>query len=753
MGEVYRARDPRIGREVAIKVLPVSFAADPSRVHRFQQEARAAGVLNHPNLLTIYELGTHDGSPFIVSELLEGGTLRSRLEGGPLSQHRAIGYAIQIANGLAAAHSKGILHRDLKPENIFITADERVKILDFGLAKLTQPDSDENTWARSGAGVVAGTPGYMSPEQVRGRAVDARSDIFSLGTILFEMLSGHPPFRAGSSVETMNAVLTSDPPPPANVSTSLQRIVRHCLEKNTEARVQSARDLSFELESISDFAEKHPVRPVRGVWIVAAIVLTCLVAAGVWKLRPHQATGAGAPPIDSLAVLPFVNATNDPKSDYLSDGVTESIINSMSQLPQLKVISRSTMFRFKGKNADAQDVGNQLKVKAVVAGRVSQLADRLTIQAELVNVSDGAQLWGEQYNRKFSDIFAVQEEIARDISQKLRLRLTGDQERRLTKRYTTDTEAYQLYLKGRYHWNKRTAENLETAIRYFQQAVDRDPNYALAYVGLADSHSILPQYAEASSLEEMKRAKAAAIKALQIDDTIGEAHATLGLIADGEWDWQAAEEHFRRAIQLNPNYATAYHWYALHLAQLRRFDEGAVVIRRAEALDPLSLIIKIVVGNIQCFSGARSECYATYRSGLQIDSTFAGLHLYLGRFLFAGGERREGLAELEKADELFGGRSNDGRSALAYAYGMSGQTAKAEAMADELAQRNRAQRCGAFYVAIAYAGFDEQRAMVWLDQALRQRDQFLPFFEFYPETDRLRRSPHGQEIIRAMGLR
>src|SRR2546428_163414 len=377
MGEVYRGRDPRIGRDVAIKVLPSSFAADRARVSRFEQEARAAGVLNHPDLLTIYELGTHGGSPFIVSELLEGQTLRGRITAGAIPQQRAIGYAIQIANGLAAAHAKGILHRDLKPENIFITTDERVKILDFGLAKLTAPDPSEQTLHKTAPGVVAGTPAYMSPEQVRGEGIDARSDIFAVGIILYEMLSGHQPFRAGSSVETMNAVLTADAPA-LNVSPHLQRVVHHSLEKNPDLRVQSARDFAFELETVSGFPAALG-RSRRAASIAGGIAIVALIVTAAWFFRrPHEAPRA----IDSLAVLPFVNATKDPKSDYLSDGVTDSIINSISQLPQIKVMSQSTMFKFKGKNIDPQEVGRQLKVRAVVAGRVTQLADHLTLQAD-----------------------------------------------------------------------------------------------------------------------------------------------------------------------------------------------------------------------------------------------------------------------------------------------------------------------------------------------------------------------------------
>ena len=749
MGEVYRARDPRIGRDVAVKVLPPSFAADRSRVARFEDEARAAGALNHPNLLTIFELGTHDGSPFIVSELLEGQTLRSRLQAGAIPQQRAIGYAIQLANGLAAAHAKGILHRDLKPENIFITSDDRVKILDFGLAKLTAPDSDVNTLVKTSAGVILGTPGYMSPEQVRGDTIDAASDIFALGIILYEMLSGRQPFAAGSSAETMSALLTDDPPA-LPVNPSLQRVLNHCLEKNHELRAHSARDVAYELETVSGFHAS--TKPPRAVWILfAALVVAIAIALGLWRMRP-SATTPNAQSIDSLAVLPFANATNDPRSDYLSDGVTDSIINSLSQLPQIKVMSQSTMFRFKGKKLDPQEVGHQLKVRAVVAGRVTQLADHLNVQAELVNVDDGSQLWGEQYNRRLSDIFAIEEELARDISQKLRLRLTGRQEQRLTKRFTDDTKAYELYVKGRESWEKRTPGDLTAAVQYFQQAIARDPNYALAYAGLADAYAVLPDYANVSMSEVLLKAKAAATKALEIDSQLGEAHATLGTLADYEWDWTAAEQHFRSAIELRPNYATAFQWYAVHLMTQSRNAEAVSMLDRAEAVDPLSLIIKVDVAIANWRAGNKEKAMREFHDGLQADPNFAEMHEYLGRILFADGRRSEGLRELEIADSLNAGRNPELRAALAYAVAANGDVEKARSIAGQLQSLHRINQCPALIVAVAYAGFDNVLATRWLRRALAEHDAYLAELNLTPELDAIRKTPIGAEIDRKMGL-
>src|SRR3989442_1441915 len=477
MGEVYRARDTRLGRDVAVKVLPSSFSADAQRLHRFQQEACAAGALNHPNILIVHDIGTHDGPPYVVSELLEGETLRERLNGGVLSARKAVDYARQIAHGLAAAHEKGILHRDLKPENLFITKDERVKILDFGLAKLTgaadvQAQSDIPTRrVDTDPGVVVGTVGYMSPEQLQGKALDHRSDIFSFGAIFYEMLAGRRAFHGESPAETMSAILKEDPPDLSetnkNVSPALERLVNHCLEKNPEARFHSASDLAFALEtanakltvsspglstaSPSSSAEyivtgikRHKISVLLGL-LVLAIAIAGL--ASYLHVRNSEIA------IESIAVLPFANQNHDPDTEYLSDGLTESIINSLSQLSNLRVIPRSSVFRYKGKDADPLTAGNELGVRAVLTGRILQRGDNLIVSAELVDVRDNKQLWGEQYNRKTADALAVQQEIAQVISARLRPKLSGEEQRQVAKRETTNprSEEHTSELQSRPH--------------------------------------------------------------------------------------------------------------------------------------------------------------------------------------------------------------------------------------------------------------------------------------------------------------
>src|SRR5438128_9112855 len=580
MGEVYRARDTQLGRDVAVKVLPSTYSVDEHRLSRFEQEASAASALNHPNILIVHDIGSHEGSPYVVSELLEGETLRKRISGAPLAQRRAIDYALQIAHGLAAAHEKGIVHRDLKPDNIFITKDGRVKILDFGIAKLTQREGSRSQTdiptrrVNTDPGVVMGTVGYMSPEQVRGQAVDHRSDIFAFGAILYEMLSGRRAFHGESPADTMSAILKEDPPDLSdtnqNVSPALERLVNHCLEKNPEARFHSASDLAFALEtadakltvsspglstaSPSSSAEyivtgikRHKISVLLGL-LVLAIAIAGL--ASYLHVRNSEIA------IESIAVLPFANQNHDPDTEYLSDGLTESIINSLTQLSNLRVIPRNSVFRFQGKDADPVTAGNELGVRAVLTGRILQRGDNLIVSAELVDVRDNKQLWGEQYNRKTADALAVQQEIAQVISARLQPKLSGEEQRQVAKRETTNPEAYQLYLKGRYYLEKRTKEGTNKAIEYFQQAIDRDPNYGRAFARLADSYMLFVVAIPRSSFppkETFPKAKAAAMRALQIDDQLAEAHTSLAQIKVlYERDWAGAEREFKRAFVVNP---------------------------------------------------------------------------------------------------------------------------------------------------------------------------------------------------------
>lgn len=580
MGEVYRARDPRLGRDVALKVMAAHIAADPEMRRRFETEARAVASLSHPAILSIYEMVAAEGLPCAVMELLEGQNLRERMEQGPIPWREAVPIAASVADGLAAAHARGIIHRDLKPENIFLTNDGHVKILDFGLAVhrlegLTRA-ADGPTVAQTVAGTVLGTFGYMSPEQVRGEAVDGRTDVFALGCVIYEMLSGRRLFTGTTPQETLAQVLTGtadisaiDPLVPLE----LRRIVSRCVDIERSRRFDGAQDVAMALRAI----------------------LTGSAAV---------ATRTGRPRGKSLAVLPFVNSGADPHLDYLIDGITESIINSLSQLSGLRVVPRSVAFRYKGLQADPATVGLALNARTILTGRVAQYDETLSIQAELVDTISESQLWGEQFHQRIDDVMAVQQEIAWRISEALRLKLTPRQKTKLKKKHTVSPEAYQEYLRGRHQWNKWRPESIRQALGHFDRAIELDPAYALAYAGLADAYGAMAYYGFVPSQDGFPRARAAAERAIALDPDLAEAQVSLGL-ESFFWmrDWAAAERAFQRAIKLNPNLATAHSFYGLLLCTCGRFDEALAEARKARDLDPLSSFVNMGVAWVHRFAG------------------------------------------------------------------------------------------------------------------------------------------------------
>jgi serine/threonine protein kinase/Flp pilus assembly protein TadD len=764
MGEVWLAEDARLGRKLALKVLPAEFTADAARVARFEQEARAASALNHPSIITIYDIGENDGIHFIATEFIEGHTLRQSLTSVGMQLGEALEITIQIAGALQVAHGAGITHRDIKPENVMLRPDGYVKILDFGLAKLTEKsseiiDTEAATKIRTPTdpGTVMGTVSYMSPEQARGLKVDARSDIFSLGVVLYEMLAGRLPFDGQTASDVLAAILTSEPAPLSSFISDpppeLEWSLRKALRKELGDRYQSVKTFLNDLKLVKnrlDFAAQlaginQAQPPQRSGGEISEAATVELTSDEMQELQPAQRqtnrrSYSSGKAIDSLAILPLANASNDAEMDYLSDGITESIINTLSQLPQLRVVPRNTVFRYKGTEQDPQRVGADLKVRAVLTGRVLQLGDSLIIKTELVDVAKQSQLWGEQYRRKITDIFELQAEISREISSKLRLQLSGEEKQKLVKRYTDDTEAYHLYLKGRYYNNKRTPEWIRKGIEHFQQSIDLDPNYAVAYAGLADSYAFLASSTGGQPPRETyPLAKAAALKALELDDTLGEAHCSLGffhLLYD--WDHAAAEREYRRAIELSPNYANAYDGYGFYFKATGQHEDAIRSCQRALELDPLSLFVQLSLGWAYYFARRYDEALKQSRRVMEMDPNFGFAHWHAGMNYIQKQMYDEAIESFRKAINLTGAVPTF-ISYLGHSYARRGRERDARQMLAQLESLAKRQYVSSYFRAMIYLGLgDLQKTFEWLDRAYEERSGFLAFVRVEPMLDPLR---------------
>jgi serine/threonine protein kinase/Tfp pilus assembly protein PilF len=768
MGEVYLAEDTRLGRKVALKVLPASYQYDPDRRARFLKEARAASALRSPNIAAIYDIGEHDGTMFIVMEYVEGDLLSRRIERGAIAPRETTDIATQIADALDEAHTLGIVHRDIKSSNLIVTARGLVKMLDFGLAKIIEPVKSSDTSSdmtvplgqQTAAGVVMGTVSYMSPEQALGRDVDGRSDIFSLGVVIYEMLTARLPFEGGVATEVIDRIIHQEPLPLArfnyNVPAELERITRKCLEKDRARRYQSSREIATDLRNLkrdtdSGASSAYVTTPMQSGASQMGASQTGASQTRASNTGARRARSRRA--VDSLAILPLANASGDPDTEYLSDGITESIINNLSQLPKLRVMARSTVFRYKGKEVDPQQIGRELGVRAIVTGRVLQRSEMLIIKAEMVDTEDGSHLWGEHYNRKLSDIFTVEEEISSVISEKLRLKLNGAQKKQLTKRYTENTEAYQLYLKGRYYWNKRTIEGLKKGIEYFLQAIESDPNYALAYAGLADSYNILASYSALSSTDAFPRAKAAAMKALELDDKLAEAYASLAFVKFGyDWDWAGAERAFKRALELNPGYAPAHQWYALYLAAMNRMDEAVAGINRAQEIDPLSLPINTNAGFIFYLARRFDEAIEMFEKTLELDPDFTLAHRRLGQAYEQKLMYAEARREFEKCVAL-SGSDTETMAALGHIYAVAGETEQARQIINEMLALSKERYIPSYLIAIIWMGLgDRDAAFQWLEKAYEERYGFLAYLDVGPLFDSIRSDPRYTELLRRVGL-
>jgi eukaryotic-like serine/threonine-protein kinase len=787
MGVVYKAQDSRLDRAVALKFLPDKLAQEPQALERFRREARAASALNHPGICTIYDIGEQDGRGFIVMEFIDGETLRHHIHRQALPLEEILRLGMQIAEALDAAHAEGIIHRDIKPANIFVTKRGQAKVLDFGLAKLLPkavssgaPGADgDDTDSTSIVGIISGTPSYMSPEQIRGDTLDARTDIFSLGLVLYEMATGRQAFSGPTGGVIIEAVLTRSPVPARSINPDiperLEAIIDKALNKDKEQRYQHAAEVRNDLERLDRGSESGWKTAVGNTEFMAARPALSdsdsnRLDAGRSDSSGHHTSGNSATRnpltqtgairrervakvIDSLAVLPFENASHDPENEYLSDGIAGSLINILATVPKLRVMAQSTVFRYKGRGMDPQAVGRELNVKAVLTGRMMQSGGSLRIGTELVDVATGTQLWGAQYNRAPGDIFAIQDEISNEISENLRLKLTRAEKKRLTKRQTHDAEAYGLYLKGRHHWNRWTEEGFYKAIEYFQQAAQKDPSYGLAYAGVADSYVLLGWNSYLPPKDAFPKGKAAAAEALRLEPDLAEAHTpTAAGLWLHDWKWPEAEKEFERSVALNPCYPTASHWYAEYLMTMGRHDEAIARMKKSQELDPLSLIISVAIGWTYYMARRYDEAILQIRRTFELDPNYPVANWVLGLVLRKMGRFEEAIAEGEKGVRSSGG-SPLIRASLAQSLGAAGKKVQAREILEDLSGIAKEKYVAPYFFAGIYTGLEEEgRAMEYLEKSYEEHSHWLIYLHMDPGMDGLRSSARFQELLRRVGL-
>jgi serine/threonine protein kinase/tetratricopeptide (TPR) repeat protein len=766
MGVVYKAEDTRLHRFVALKFVPENVAQDPQVLERFRREARAASALSHPGICTVHDVGEQDGLAFIVMEFVDGESLREHLHDKPLPPFEIFELGIQIAEALEVAHSEGIVHRDIKPANVLVTKRGQIKILDFGLAKLvlkgieTSRESADGDLSESTttAGIIHGTPSYMSPEQVRGDELDARTDIFSFGLLLYEMSTGRQAFSGGTGGMIIEAVLTRSPVSARTLNpeipSQLENIITKALHKDRDQRYQSAADICADLQLAREADSGS--RAAINTSASRPVANTARFQSAADDSTPQTGTMRATRPskvIDSLAVLPFENVTLDPEHEYLSDGIAASLINSLATVPRLRVMAQSTVFRYKGRRVDAQTVGHELNVRAVLMGRIIQSGESLRIGTELVDVASGSQLWGAQYDRKSGEIFAIQDDISEEISGKLKLKLTRAEKRRLTKRQTHDAEAYRLYLKGRHHWNRWTKDGFYKAIEYFRQAVDKDPTYALAHAGIADTYVLLGWNSYLAPNDAFPKAKAASLHALHLDPDLGEARTSLAAVLWlYEWKWQEAHAEFKRSLSLNPTYPTGNHWYAEFLMTMGCHAAAIERMKSSQELDPLSLIISVAIGWAHYMGHYFDESFAQFHRAIDMEPNYPVTHWILGLLLRKLGRYEEAIAAGEKGVELSGGSSLM-RAALAQTLAAAGFREKALGILNDLTKLAAQRYDSPYFFAGIHIGLGENdRAIEYLEKAYEQRAHWIIYLHIDPGMDVLRSDSRFQDILRRIGL-
>ena len=722
MGVVYKAEDTKLDRLVALKFLPGYLTDDETALKRLLKEAKSASAINHNNVCTIYAIEETEDETFIVMEYVDGVTLREKIR-ARANSHSPLGdtllYAIQIGEALQAAYKKGIIHRDIKSDNIMVGADDVVKVMDFGLARI----KDEARISRTSS--TAGTTAYMAPEQFKGDEIDHRIDIWALGVVIFEMLTGKFPFKGEYESAISYSIVNTDPEPLTNVTEEIESIVYKALAKNPDERYQSAGDVLKDLKKVHKEVES----------------MVSKEGTTEGKVKP------------SIAVLPFVNMSADPEQEYFCDGIAEEIINALTHVENLKVIARTSAFSFKGKDVKIKEIGKELNVESILEGSVRKSGNRLRITAQLINVSDSSHLWSERYDREMEDIFDIQDEISLAIVDNLKVKLLGKEKAAIAKRYTEDLEAYNLYLKGSYYWQILTKEGFDKAIECYEQALKKDPHYALAYTGLVLRARLGSMFGNVSPNEAYPKVKEYAKKALEIDNTLAEAYLSLGILhMTYDWNWKEAEREFKQALQLNPNSSLIHLYYSLLLTFNGRHDEAILEVKQAQELDPLSSFINTIAGTVLFYAGRYDEAIEELQMTISMNPEYFLSHTYLGLAYREKLMFEEAIAEYEKAVEFSGG-DQMAIAILASAYYESGKKDKAEKLFDSLKERSRDEYVPSMYLFVIHKVRGEyDHAFECLKRACNEHDSSLPYYRVAPEWFRIPDEPRYTELLKKYGI-